>query len=112
MSNETTEIRPDSVFGPSEDVVTREIEGELILVPLAVEVGGPDEELYTLNESGRAIWSRLNGKATLREVVQSLSEEYDVSRENLTRDVEGLVRELLSRHMLVDLSAGGAFPGR
>jgi len=49
-------ITPESVCVPSEDVVSREIEGELIIVPIASGIGDMDDELYTLNDPGRAIW--------------------------------------------------------
>ena len=52
----------DAVYAPSEDVVAREIEGELIIVPLVAGIGDMEDELYTLNETGRAIWDRLDGK--------------------------------------------------
>jgi hypothetical protein len=42
---------------PSEEVVVRMIEDELIIVPLVVSIGGADNELYTMNETGKASWS-------------------------------------------------------
>jgi hypothetical protein len=50
-------ITLEDVFLPSNDVVAREIEGELIIIPLVANIGDLDEELYTLNETGRAIWN-------------------------------------------------------
>ena len=44
-----------------EGVVAREIEGELILAPLAVGVGDVKDALYTLNGTRQAIWKRLDG---------------------------------------------------
>ncbi|TFG60115.1 MAG: PqqD family peptide modification chaperone, partial [Deltaproteobacteria bacterium] len=63
-----TEIRMDAAYIPSEDVVAREIEGELIIVPLAAGIGDLEDELYTLNETGKALWARLDGKSTLTEI--------------------------------------------
>ncbi len=62
-------ITLDSTYIPSEDVVCREIEGEFIIVPLTSEVGGPEEEedaLFTC----RAIWERLDGQRSLKDVVK------------------------------------------
>jgi hypothetical protein len=55
----------DTVCVLSEDVVTREIEGEIVIVPLVAGIGNADDELYTLNETGRAVWQRLDGKRAL-----------------------------------------------
>ena len=56
------DIKLDLIYVPSEDVVARIIEDEIIIVPLVAGIGDADEELYTMNETGRAIWQRLDGK--------------------------------------------------
>jgi hypothetical protein len=86
---------------PSEDVVAREIEGELVIVPLTSGIGDMEDELYTLNDSGKAIWDRLDGKRSLSNIVDELITEYDVDRNEIEEDVIGLVSELLKRKMLL-----------
>jgi hypothetical protein len=97
-----TDIRMDAVYVPSEDVVAREIEGELIIVPLVAGMGDMEDELFTLNDTGKAIWRRLDGKADLRAVLAALAEEYEAATGEIERDVLGLVEELLKRRMLVE----------
>lgn len=94
-------VNLDERYLPSQDVVAREIEGELIIVPLAAGMGDSGDELYTLNETGRAIWSRLDGKRSLAAVAQELAEEYDADAGEIQADVLGLATELLRRKMLV-----------
>ena len=98
-------ILMDAVYAPSEDVVAREIEGELIIVPLAAGIGDMEDELYTLNESGKAIWRKLDGLTSLRGVASALAEQYDASPGEIERDVRGLVEELARRRMLVEVPA-------
>ena len=95
------DISLDSVFSPSEDVVARMIEGELILVPIAAGVGDIEDALFTLNETGRAIWQRLDGMRTLREIAAELAAEYDSEPGTIEDDILGLVSELLSRRMIL-----------
>ena len=45
-------VKTDGVYAPSEDIVAREIEGEIIIVPLVAGIGDMEDELYTLNETG------------------------------------------------------------
>jgi hypothetical protein len=97
------ELGLDAVCAPSEDVVAREIEGELIIVPIAAGIGDAEDDLYTLNETGKAVWSRLDGKRTLRAVSTELSEEYNAPRGAIEKDVLGLAAELTRRRMLVVL---------
>lgn len=99
-----TEIRMEAAYIPSEDVVAREIEGELIIVPLVAGMGDLEDELYTLNETGKVLWARLDGKSTLREIARGLAEEYEAPPGEIEEDVRGLVEELVRRRMLVEAS--------
>lgn len=95
-------ISLDAIYIPSEDVVAREIEGELIIVPITSGIGDLEDEIYTLNESGKAIWDKLDGKRSLKDVVDCLSLEFEAPVAEIERDVLGLVEELLKRKMLVE----------
>lgn len=88
-------------YRPSEDVVARVIEGEIIIVPLVAGIGDMDDELFTLNETGKAIWDRLDGQRTLAEVASELASEYDGDPDAIETDVLGLVGELVTRRMVV-----------
>ena len=95
----------DATYAPSEDVVAREIEGEIIIVPLVAGIGDMEDELYTLNETGKDIWDRLDGQRSLRAVVKDLSAEYEAPPGEIQADVLGLVGELVSRRMLIEVAS-------
>jgi len=92
-----------AIYLPSEDIVVREIEGELIIVPLTSGIGDMEDELFTLNETGRTIWERLDGRKPLGDIAGELFAEYDASPGEIERDVIGLVKELLKRKILVSV---------
>jgi hypothetical protein len=94
----------DAVYAPSEDIVARTIEGELIIVPLAAGIGDLEDELFTLNETGKAIWHRLDGKKTLRDVLKDLLSEFEASDGEIEQDLIGLVTELVRRRILVAIT--------
>jgi len=96
-----SKVNLDAVYVPSEDLVCREIEGELIIVPLIAGMGDMEDELFTLNETGRAIWAKLDGKKSLKMIAKELSAEYEAPRGEIEKDVIGLAKELLKRKMLV-----------
>jgi hypothetical protein len=99
-----TKVSIDAAYRPSEDLVCRDIEGELIIVPLVAGMGDMEDELFTLNETGRAIWARLDGKKSLKAVAAELAAEYEAPRGEIEKDVIGLAEELLKRKMLVETS--------
>jgi hypothetical protein len=98
-------IRMDTVLAHSSDVVSREIDGALIIVPLTSGVGDMEDDLFSMNESGTEIWKMLDGKRTLQEIVDVLARQYQAESEEIAQDVAGIVTELLKRKMLVEASA-------
>jgi len=99
----TATINHDASYAPSEEIVAREIEGELIIVPLVSGIGDMEDELFTLNETGRAIWDRLDGQRRLKDVVAELVQEFDADEDEIEEDVIGLLEELLKRKMVVEV---------
>ena len=96
-----SQVSLNDVFIPSGEIVAREIEGELIIVPLVAGICDLEEELYTLSPTGRAIWALLDGQNRLQDVVAALREEFDAPHDDIERDVIGFVDALLRRRMLV-----------
>ena len=99
----TRTVNIDSVYDISEEVIAREIEGELIIVPLTSDVGDMEDELYSLNETGKDIWNRLDGKTSLGDVIAQLSDQYDASLQEIQTDVLGLMKEFLKRKFIVEI---------
>jgi len=95
-------VNLDSVYAPSEDVVAREVQGEFIIIPIASGIGDLEDEIFSLNETGRAIWDKLDGKASLRQIVKDLSSNFEGSSEDIEKDVTGLVEGLLKRRMVIE----------
>jgi len=96
-----TKISLQQIYQPSEDVIAREIEGEMILIPLTASIADMEDELYTLNESGREIWQRLNGITTLAEIAHALADGYQAPLDEIEEDILGLLKELMERKMVV-----------
>ena len=75
-------------FSISSEVLSQEVNGETVLLDLEGEC------YFGLNEVGTRIWQLLQGKISLGEALDTLSDEYDVSREQLECDVGALLDKL------------------
>jgi hypothetical protein len=95
-------VNINSIYAVSEEVVVREIHGQLIIVPLTSNVGDMEDELYSLNETGKEIWDRLDGKTSLKDVIAQISDEYDATLQEIEADVIGLMKEFLKRKFFVE----------
>jgi hypothetical protein len=93
----------DGVYRASEDIVARDLHGEFIIIPITSGIGDSDEKIFSLNEFGRAIWDKLDGKRSLREVALILTRKFNASTTEIEKDVLGLSNELLKRGMIVKL---------
>jgi hypothetical protein len=98
-------LRMDMIFSPSSDVVSREIDGALIIVPLTSGIGDMEDDLFSMNETGTEIWKMLDGTRTIGEVISALTAQYKADPGEIERDVTGIVTELLKRRMLVEATA-------
>jgi len=103
MANQNASL--DGIYAPSNDIVAREIEGEIIIVPLTSGIGDMEDELYTMNETGKIIWDQLNGKQSLKDIVHQLSHEYEYSEREIERDVLGIVSEMLKRKLIIEIKS-------
>lgn len=93
----------NKIYAPSENVVAREIQGEFVIIPITSGIGDLEDEIFSLNDTARTIWSKLDGKKSLKDVKSELSLEFDSNEKEIEKDLLGLVEELLKRRMLVEV---------
>ena len=82
-------------YRQDESIVSRDIAGEVILVPIRQNVGDL-ESIYTLNETAAFIWGLLDGKRTVVQVRDAVVAEFDVEAEKAQADVLELLAQLES----------------
>ncbi len=97
-----TKVSLDNVYIPSEGIVVREIHGEFIIVPIYSGAADMEDSLFSLNQSGRAIWDKLDTKRSLKDVVHALSLEFEAPVVEIEKDVLGLTEELLKKRIIVE----------
>ncbi|MDD2751750.1 MAG: PqqD family protein [Candidatus Omnitrophica bacterium] len=96
----------EKIYAPSEDVVARQVQGEFIIIPITSGIGDLEDEIFTLNETGRAIWDRLDGKKNLKTIAKDLSTDFDSQAGDIEKDIMGFTQELIKRKMLVEVGKG------
>lgn len=83
----------DKVTIPAQ-VMAREVGGETVILDLA------SGTYYGLDPVGARIWQLMAGGQTLAEVCDVMLAEYDVTREDIERDVLALVQTLLDKQLV------------
>lgn len=96
------DVDKEALYTPSRNIVARIIEGELIIVPLVSGIGDMNEELFSVNETGRKIWDKLDGKTSFAQIINAIAADYAISPQEIEDDVRGFLIELLKRKMIFD----------
>jgi hypothetical protein len=76
----------NSVLSHSPSVVSRKTGDEYVLVPVTNKIADMDS-VYTLNETGAFIWEQIDGRRTVKEIIELLIREYETDIESATKDV-------------------------
>ena len=76
-------------------MVSREIAGEAILVPIRQNVGDL-ESIYTLNETAARAWELMDGQNTLGDIRDVIVAEFEVEEEQAEEDLIELMSDLES----------------
>jgi hypothetical protein len=92
------------VFVPSPDVFYREIEGTVVIIPVSAKVGEVENELFSLNDTGKVIWEKLDGIRPVGTIVRELADEFDAPEGEIEQDVCGLLAELLKQNIIEEKS--------
>jgi hypothetical protein len=87
-------MTPDTTVVATEELLTRMVGDELVLLDLARGV------YYGLNPTGARIWELLAGGRSVHETAMTLAEEHDVAAAEAEREVVRLVEELRERGLV------------
>ncbi len=80
-------------FAKDPSIVSRNIAGEQILVPIRQKAGEIDS-IFTLNEVASRIWELLDGEKQVEEIKNTILEEFKVSQKEAEEDLLKFLRQL------------------
>lgn len=99
---EMTGDRLNAVFQHDPNIVSRQIAGEMILVPIRKNIGDM-ESIYTLNETAARIWELIDGKRTLDEIYRQILLEFEVDPAQAGVELQEFVEALRAEGALVEV---------
>ena len=93
-------IATDLRFIRNQEVVSRKIEGELVIVPIRSGVGDLNS-LYTLNSVGSVLWDFMTEGHTIAEMVERICDEFEVTKAQARKDIESFLDSLLEEKLVL-----------
>lgn len=88
-----------SKYRRSNTVVSRQISGETLVVPIRGKVGDL-ASIYSFNESGSVLWAALEQPRSLESLVDALCQSFEVERDDARRDANTFVSEMKAAGLL------------
>ena len=85
----------DKYISKSKDVVQKEIESKSVLLDL------DSGHYYSLNRTGTVIWSLIDGKNRIGEIIEQVVRKFDVDGSAASKDAESLIRDLEKEGLVV-----------
>jgi methyltransferase-like protein len=88
------------IFKKREEIVTREIAGETILVPIRGRLADM-QNIFSLNPVAYYIWRQMNGEKSVDEIGREILENYDMGKEEVDKDLQEFIKDLLKEDLIV-----------
>ena len=89
----------NTTYRKKENIVTRHIAGETLLVPIYGELANM-ERIFTLDPVAAFIWEQLDGKRNLKEIRDGVLNAFDVKKEQAETDISEFIDDLVRADLI------------
>jgi hypothetical protein len=96
---EPSDLAQSSQYRRSTAVVSRQISGETLVVPIRGKVGDL-ASIYSFNETGSVLWAAMEHPRSLETLTSLLCQSFEVGWDDARRDAQAFVQEMKSAGLL------------
>lgn len=96
-------ISSDLLYRKKQEIVSRQIAGETILVPL-MGTAADMQRIFALNAVGEFIWSRLDGKRSIGEITLEIVGVFNIGKEQADSEIAEFIKELIEAELIDEVS--------
>ena len=89
----------DKIYRKKEEVVSREIADETILVPVRGKLADM-QKIFSLNQTAEYIWNNLDGEKKLTDILDGVLTNFKVSRDEAEKDISEFINELINADLI------------
>lgn len=91
-----------NIFQKKEDIVSRDIAGETILVPIRGKLADM-QRIFAMNPVAKYIWEHINGELMLDDIRIGIMKVFDVGEGQAKEDLYKFIDELLMADLIVEV---------
>ena len=96
------DIKFNLTYKKNEEIVTRGIAGETLLVPIKDKLADM-QRIFALNSVAEYVWQKLDGEKSLGEIRDDILATFDVEQEQVDADLKEFMAELLDAGLVVEM---------
>ena len=93
----------DSIYIRKDNVITRQIAGETLLVPISGDLASM-EQVFMLDPVAAFIWEQLDGKRILNDILQGILDSFEVEKKQAETDAYEFIKMLLEADLILEVS--------
>lgn len=89
-------LKDSTILNKKKKLPWRNIENNIIIVDL------DREKVLDLDNSAKEIWELIDGKKSITDIAENLIEKYDISKQDIVKDIISFINELLKRELVYE----------
>lgn len=93
VGKEGNKMQENTVLRKNTNMVTRIIEGEVILMPVYKD-SNEINCIYTLNKVASLVWEMIDGKKTLGKIKKEVLKKFDTTKKEVDKELGIFLKEL------------------
>ena len=95
------DINLNSTFQKKEEIIARQIVGEMILVPIRGTLADM-QRIFALGSVAEYIWGYLDGEHSLEEILSGILDNFHVEKNQADTDLKVFISELLETGLVTE----------
>ncbi len=100
-------MKPDTqtlekIYKKKDDIVSREIAGESILVPIRGKLVDM-QKIFSLESVAEFVWQNIDGKNNLSDISSRILDTFEVERKQAEADLLEFINELLEAGLITEV---------
>lgn len=88
-------MNQDTVLSRSEDYISNEIDGEIVM--MNIETG----TYVSLNATGKSVWDLIEEPKVLNDIIEALVIEYSIDKETCVADLAPFIQQMLDQKIIL-----------
>jgi len=89
----------NTTYRKKENIVTRQIAGETLLVPIYGDLANM-ERIFSLDPVAAFIWEQLDGNKILKDIRDGVLDVFDVKKEQAEKDIFEFIDDLVKANLI------------